>query len=845
MSWLSDIGTWLTGRNELYLDSDKLETVYSDIDDIKKVKIENAKNDCHDAIVELNKVKGMSYIGPINETAFDEIYDLIGDAVVAIRTQIEEKQEGIEAYSNASTFSKITSSIAMGAAKFGEGFLSVFEAIGDGLVSVGGFLAGAVGNKDLQNSCAEYVKKSWSHDVFNFYYKSDFAKASIFTEDSGIASIAKLTGEVTGYLALGGFVSGAAGSVSKAGKVANFLSSTKKVNTLTATLQGIGQGTETGLNNGLDYNDAFKQGLTTGAKYGVTAWAFGTLGEKAQKSAIQKAEQEVSTAKADFAKADKALAEKNAVVKNEVERSAYRKELATKVKNKEITMKEAKAKLSEISPYSKERAALQTARNDAKAVLDKANKALESAKASSQGYNDAITKAGQQAGKSTVSTVKNIGTNISQNVADKGLIKGVGKSIGQGASTIKSKVGSVVSRPQAAPTLNDATSVLGKTREAAVKVADVVTAPVKALGEGAVTAIKSQPSVVGKVAVAGVEAYGVGEGLHSTHQNEMSRQLAPKLTDMKASTQSIYNEIPNSINNLVSDGTSTSDVTGPGDNAGNNIVDNTGGNTGGNSGAGAQPSSSYVPTPSSNTSSGTTTTPSGKTTDGTTTTPSEKPSDGNTTTPGTNDQPNNNNDNKDNGNKSDDSNKIPDKTTPTTPSDNGSTVISNPPSNNNQGSSGTSHGGTTNNNTGNSSTGNNNWSSNTTTEPGIEENPELEPELPIEDTDLIDEPGEEESVYTIPSNLSGVKETKKSNSGSSILPVLGGLGAAAAVGVGAKMYLDNKKNNENGDDEEDEFNTSENDDLLADEWNGEDTEFNYEDPSGSNIVGPDDDLGEM
>ena len=117
---------------------------------------------------------------------------------------------------------------------------------------------------------------------------------------------------------------------------------------------------------------------------------------------------------------------------------------------------------------------------------------------------------------------------------------------------------------------------------------------------------------------------------------------------------------------------------------------------------------------------------------------------------------------------------------------------------------------------------------------------------------MSENPIEEESVYTIPSNLSGVKENnKKTSSGSGVLPVLGGLGAAAAVGVGAKMYLDNKKNNENGDDEDyseenDEgFNFSENNDLLADEWNGEDTEFNYEDPSGSNIVEPDDDLGEM
>ena len=86
-----------------------------------------------------------------------------------------------------------------------------------------------------------------------------------------------------------------------------------------------------------------------------------------------------------------------------------------------------------------------------------------------------------------------------------------------------------------------------------------------------------------------------------------------------------------------------------------------------------------------------------------------------------------------------------------------------------------------------------------------------------------------------------------------MLPVLGGLGAAAAVGVGAKMYLNNKKNNENGDDEEEEyledneFDNSENGDLLADEWNGEDTESNsYGDTSESEFVTPEDeDLGEM
>ena len=210
-----------------------------------------------------------------------------------------------------------------------------------------------------------------------------------------------------------------------------------------------------------------------------------------------------------------------------------------------------------------------------------------------------------------------------------------------------------------------------------------------------------------------------------------------------------------------------------------------------------------------------------------------------------------NNQTNNNTNMPDNSNKTPNenKTTPPEPRNNGSAVISNQPSNNNnnnQGSPGTNHGGTYNN-----SGNNNNWSSGSTSNSEPELNPELEPELPIEEPELSENPIEEESVYTIPSNLSGVKETKKSTSGNSVLPILGGLGAAAAIGVGAKMYLDNKKNNENGDDEEysendnEKFSYSGTDDLLADEWNGEDTRFNYEDTPGDNSVVTDDDLGEM
>ena len=104
-------------------------------------------------------------------------------------------------------------------------------------------------------------------------------------------------------------------------------------------------------------------------------------------------------------------------------------------------------------------------------------------------------------------------------------------------------------------------------------------------------------------------------------------------------------------------------------------------------------------------------------------------------------------------------------------------------------------------------------------------------------------PDEEEDIYTIPTDLSGVTSTKKhsSSGGSGVVPILGGLGAAAAVGVGAKMYMDHKKNNDNNEDSDDnddnieEWNdTSDgNDGILADEWNEDDSNFEYDDSETS------------
>ena len=58
-----------------------------------------------------------------------------------------------------------------------------------------------------------------------------------------------------------------------------------------------------------------------------------------------------------------------------------------------------------------------------------------------------------------------------------------------------------------------------------------------------------------------------------------------------------------------------------------------------------------------------------------------------------------------------------------------------------------------------------------------------------------------------------------SSSGNAVIPVIAGLSAAAAAGIGAKAYMDRKNNNDNGDD-----------DFEADEWTGEDNlDIDYND----------------
>ena len=135
----------------------------------------------------------------------------------------------------------------------------------------------------------------------------------------------------------------------------------------------------------------------------------------------------------------------------------------------------------------------------------------------------------------------------------------------------------------------------------------------------------------------------------------------------------------------------------------------------------------------------------------------------------------------------------------------------------------------------------------------IDEAPDLSDIVPGEEIDSPDlgtelEPGTElddvemDDVITIPTDLTGVRANQKAKSSNSkVWPVVGGLGAAAAAGVGAKIYMDNKKNNENGEEDSDEYNEDE--DLLADEWNEGDDNNDDESFDFNSVIN--DDLGEI
>lgn len=300
-----NLWSWLTGRDsreaDVYANFERVDELVTNLKKINSESVVQANDAVKAAVSELNNVKGMAeYVGQISVDCFEPTFEKIALAIEQLGTTIEQKANNIKEYEESSWLEKIGSTFVMGGTKILEGVASVVEDLGDGVVSLVGWVAPK--DSGVEKWCSDFVQKEWSHDMFNFYYQSDFAKASIITEDSAIAGGCKIAGKVFAYMYGGGFISGAgsagAGAISTAasnggriaGLAARGLNAMRGVAsastwgaTALATVAGMGSGTENALLNGAEtFNQAAWAGAQQGAKEGLIAFTGGKLGERAR-----------------------------------------------------------------------------------------------------------------------------------------------------------------------------------------------------------------------------------------------------------------------------------------------------------------------------------------------------------------------------------------------------------------------------------------------------------------------------------------------------------------------------------------------------------------------------------
>ena len=186
-------GFW-TGH-DLAVDPTRAAQVVSDVQSIVSKVVVPARDNVENAIEELNKVAANA--GTVSVDGINSLFEEIGNAIGGIGSKLQEAADIAQAYSsNKSILKTIFSTATMGVVSAAEGLLSPVEELGDAIVGIVGW---TFGNDKFKRGCENFIKSNWSHDMFNFYYKSDFAKVSAFTEDSAIAGALRITGKATTY----------------------------------------------------------------------------------------------------------------------------------------------------------------------------------------------------------------------------------------------------------------------------------------------------------------------------------------------------------------------------------------------------------------------------------------------------------------------------------------------------------------------------------------------------------------------------------------------------------------------------------------------------------------------
>ena len=777
------------------------------------------------------------------------------DYINELRKAVEGKKSEIEDYNNAPWWKKLFSSIGLGVAKFTEGLLTAVENIGDACISLVGF-AGGLFNKDFQNACAEVVKYDAAGNLMSPVV--DFCdKYSWYSKNSAGAKILEGVGTAVGYIAIAAATGGAAAGLS-GGAVT--LSSTA-ANTIVAGIGGLGAGTEKGLLEGKTFNQAFGQGIKTGAVNAGMAYVGGKIGEKLQATGNMK---NLSKASDKFDD----IASRNGI--NQIVDEAGNTALTT-VDDAGNTM----MKMVDNGGNLRGVVTKDAAGNITGSLVDDVGNVVTK-NSTSTIYDNKITRAitdkaddiGGKAADKFDDIANSLGvkaSNFGNKVTNSGVYQKVANSkVAQGVSNYADDVvgkgmnaasatGDFI-KTAAKPLTNMAGKVVGKVGEVGAGVVDKV----------ATVAAKS--NIVGQVATVGLAtAPSISDSFKESalRNNNITNPLVELNVgvsdhDFRHFQEDTTGQTPQQdviTNNPSGGGNST-----PSGNVGNG----SGGNTGG---SGGRVSASSVPSTPQRT-VGTTKindidTSNTKVPDIGATTGNNKPiippGGGSNSNGGSNGGSNgdsnggssngSNNSNKP-GNNKPGSNSNLGTVTSGDPSTGGNTIGGKPSGNNHNnsttsiGSSGTSHGGGGY-STGGYSFGGSSSNGGSSSGAGTSTTGTGSDEIDVNSLD-----GKGTLASSISSTKSRKNETIKINSPSEaiqpassknnyVIPTAAALSASAAAGIGAKAYMDHKKNNTN----EEEFEGDENNGYTSEEWNGseDDIKIDYGSGNDENSLDEDDD----
>lgn len=797
MGVVEDFKTWLTGRNGIYRDDDKIDAAKSELKTISSSKVDSLKDEVKSAVNNLNGQTGFEqYVGHLESSAFDSVIACTSTAVDEIINQIDQKVEEIDEYDSGNLLEKAAGTTLMLTGKLGEGFLSAFEGVVDTALTAGEWVSMVGLGKDhwITKKIESGIEIDVSGTLMSPLTSNALAKKySLVTKDSGAASIVNGAGKALGYATMAGYLSGAAraysgaakageiSNISRAAKAANVLKSTTNSTTLVTGISGFGQGTQTGLQSGNGLKDATLKGAAQGVTEGFLAYMGGKLGERSQ----------------------------------------IKSRTATVNKNADEMLKRGNISADRINTMRKN-------------TID----AIEKEVKASGGYTDKITMSALKKGESDMNTIINLKTSYGAGKLNsaKSILKGTGENLKNTATAIpeKAKQGweSVKNNFNEDSIVANLHNKVGKTDthhgtwlgQKSSGVVRTMTDPIKA---GVVT--ETGKIATGSVArMAGEAALGATSNvINSTTGLGINSDIASNQFQARKDIQKNLNLTGTDDITFTPNDTKTQNSTSNDNNNDDNPTTTDNGQlpTPSPDGNSQQQfrhttddtSTSYQPTsppnnPTGGTTAPTTTAPSTSSTTSAPTTP--------TTTPTT---------------------ISPVTTAPTTTGP--TTSITTPPSNGNgiestTGSTNTIH-------TGGGYTGTSGYTSGTvnttgnitegTTDAGLGTDSSITGAL-TEGTTSIEDVIKGSKVTKIPTSPSPVTTTSSSSGSSAVIPIAAGLSAAAAAGIGAKAYMDRKHNNDNGEDDEDEFDT--------DEWSGDDSvdiQYDEDTANGENYLDDDDD----